>query len=70
LRHTRGAKKTPKIVLKTTFKTKETTYTLVSEKYLVVSFQSQRAFSVFLEEILKKYQNRFGLTAPKSIKNR
>jgi hypothetical protein len=40
LRQTRGAKKVPKIVLKTRLKTKETTYTLVFVKYLVVSFRS------------------------------
>jgi hypothetical protein len=52
LRQTRGAKKIPKTVLKTRLKTKETTYTLVFVKYLVVSFRtlSIRAYSVFLED--------------------
>jgi hypothetical protein len=47
-------KKIPKTVLKTRFKTKENTYTLVFGKFLVVSFPSHsiRAFSVFLEDSL------------------
>jgi hypothetical protein len=40
LRQTRGAKKTPKTVLKTRLKTKETTDILAFGKYLVVSFRS------------------------------
>jgi hypothetical protein len=55
LRRTRGAKKIHKTVLKTRLRTKETTYTLVFKKYLVVSFRSHsiKAFSVFLEDSLK-----------------
>jgi hypothetical protein len=55
LKQTRGAKKIPKTVLKTTLKSKETTYTLVFVKYISVSFQSHsiRAFSVFLEDTLR-----------------
>jgi hypothetical protein len=54
LRQLRGAKKIPKIVLKTRFTTKETTYTLVFGKYLVIFFRSHSimAFSVFLEDSL------------------
>jgi hypothetical protein len=44
-----------KTVLKTRLITKETTYTLVFVKYLVVSFRSHsiKAFSVFLEDSLR-----------------
>jgi hypothetical protein len=54
-KQTRGAKKLPKTVLKTRLKTKETTYTLVFVKYLVVSFRGHSiwAFSVFFEDSLK-----------------
>jgi hypothetical protein len=55
LRQTRGDKKIPKTVLKTTLKIKETASTLLFIKYFVVSFQSHsiRAFSVFLEDSLR-----------------
>jgi hypothetical protein len=55
LRQTRGAKKIPETVLKTRLKTKETTYTLVFVKYLVISFpsHSMRAFLVFLKALLR-----------------
>jgi hypothetical protein len=55
MRQTRGVRKIQKTVLKTRFKTKETTLTFVFEKYLVVSFWSLSimAFSVFLEDSLR-----------------
>jgi hypothetical protein len=78
MRQTRGDRKIQYPVLKTRFKTKETTATLVSEKYLVVSFWSLSimAFSMFfIEDYLRKLEkskikNRFGLNAPKLSKNR
>jgi hypothetical protein len=55
LRQTRDDKKIPKTVLKTKLKTKETTYTLIFRKYIVVSFRSHsiRAFSVLSEDSLR-----------------
>jgi hypothetical protein len=55
LGQTRGARKIPKPVLKTSFITKETTYTLDIDKYFVVSSwcHSIRAFSVLFEDSLK-----------------
>jgi hypothetical protein len=52
LRQTRDATKIPKTVFKFRLDTKETTYTLVFENNLLVSFRSYsiRAFSVFLNE--------------------
>jgi hypothetical protein len=49
------ARKIPKPVLETTLITKGTTYTLDFRKYFVVSLwrHSIRAFSVFLEDILR-----------------
>jgi hypothetical protein len=81
LRQTRCAKNIPKAVLKTRLTTKETTYTLVFVKYLVVSFPSlsKKEFGVsgiFIEDYLRnltcweKSKNKFGLSTPKSSKNR
>jgi hypothetical protein len=53
-RQTRGAKKIPKTDLNIKLKTKETSYTLVFVKYLVVSFRSHSnkgMFSVFVRFI-------------------
>jgi hypothetical protein len=80
LRQFRSAKKIPKTVLKTRLKTKETTYTLVFLKYLVVSFQRPlnkgilSVFGRFFEDYLirnltcwEKSKNRFRLSASKLI---
>jgi hypothetical protein len=55
LRQTKGGKNIQKTVSKTKLKIKETTYTLIFVKYLVVSFwsPSTRAFSVFLKDSLR-----------------
>jgi hypothetical protein len=54
LRRIKGAKKIPETILKTRFKTKQTTYTLVFIKYLMAAFRTHLiwAFSVLLEDSL------------------
>jgi hypothetical protein len=51
LRQTRCSQKIPKTVLRTRLKTKETTYTLVLGKYLVVSFPSHLK-SKYIDEVV------------------
>jgi uncharacterized membrane protein len=82
LKEIRGVKKIPKTVLKTRFKVRKKTYTLVFGIYLVISIWSHsiEAFSVFLEGSLrinsgtlragKKSKTRFGFSALKLTKNR
>jgi hypothetical protein len=80
LRRNRCAKNIPKTELKTRFKTKEITYTLISYNTLWSLFQTtQRGiFSVsgiWIEDYLRnltwreRFENRFGLSTPKLRQN-